>query len=272
MLLGVYCFFLPNTPPPARDKPVNVRALLMVDALSLLKKPAFLVFIVSSTLICIPLAYYYAFTSNFLSNTGFLAPASTMSLGQMSEIIFMLLIPFFLRKLGVKYMILGGMLAWVLRYVLFALGAPDQVVWMLFLGILLHGICYDFFFVTGFMYTDRVSTKDIKGQSQSMLVFFTQGIGMYIGYQVAFSRFGAVGKEYSTLDATLKAARSEESLTFVQSLGRMFSVERLTADPAVVSAAMSAWKSFWITSALMAGVVAILFALFFRDDLVKAKQ
>ncbi|HAP00192.1 MAG TPA: MFS transporter [Fibrobacteres bacterium] len=272
LLLGVYSFFLPNTPPPARGKPVNVRALLMVDALSLLKKPAFLVFIVASTLICVPLAYYYAFTSNFLSNMGFLAPASTMSLGQMSEIIFMLLVPFFLRKLGVKYMILGGMLAWVVRYALFAFGAPDQIVWMLFLGILLHGVCYDFFFVTGFMYTDRVSDKEIKGQSQSMLVFFTQGIGMYIGYQVAFSRFGAVGKDYSTLDTALKAAHPEESLTFVQSLGRMFSVERLTADPAIVSAATSAWKSFWLTSALMAGVVAILFALLFRDGSVKAQQ
>jgi nucleoside transporter len=265
LLLGVYCFFLPNTPAPARGKPVNLRALFMVDALSLLKKPAFLVFIICSTLICIPLAYYYAFTSTFISNAGFLAPASTMSLGQMSEIIFMLLVPFFLRKLGVKYMILGGMLAWVLRYVLFAYGAPDQVAWMLILGIVLHGICYDFFFVTGFMYTDRVSGKDIKGQSQSMLVFFTQGIGMYFGYKVAFGKFGPVAADYTALDTAIKAARPEESLTFVQSLGRMFSVERLTVDPAVVSAAMSAWKSFWMLPALMALGIAVVFAVFFHD-------
>ena len=237
----------------------------------LLTNRSYLIFMVSSTLICIPLAFYYMITSRIVEMGG-LPIGQTMSYGQMSEIFFMLLVPFFLRKLGVKYMILGGMLAWVVRYALFAFGAPDQIVWMLFLGILLHGVCYDFFFVTGFMYTDRVSDKEIKGQSQSMLVFFTQGIGMYIGYQVAFSRFGAVGKDYSTLDTALKAAHPEESLTFVQSLGRMFSVERLTADPAIVSAATSAWKSFWLTSALMAGVVAILFALLFRDGSVKAQQ
>ena len=171
VLLGLFSFALPNTPPPAKGEPINLRSLLMVDALSLLTKPAFLVFIACSTLICIPLAYYYSFTSNFLGNVGFIEPASTMSIGQMSEIIFMLLIPVFLRHLGVKYMILVGMLAWVLRYALFAFGAPDQMVAMLLLGVALHGICYDFFFVTGFMYTDRIAHSAVKGQAQSLLVF-----------------------------------------------------------------------------------------------------
>ena len=112
-----------------------------------------------------------------------------MTLGQMSEIFFMLLVPFFFRRLGVKWMILVGMAAWVLRYLLFAFGAPEQVVWMLFAAVLLHGVCYDFFFVTGFMYTDAKAPADVKGQAQGMLVFFTQGVGMFIGYWVAGNRF-----------------------------------------------------------------------------------
>lgn len=282
LILGVYCFSLPTTPPPAKGKPVNLRALFMVDAFSLLKKPAFFVFILCSTLICIPLAYYYALTSNYLSNSGFVAPASTMSLGQMSEIIFMILIPLFLRKLGVKYMILVGMLAWITRYLLFAFGAPDQVAWMLFLAIILHGVCYDFFFVTGFMYTDRVSSKDIKGQSQSMLVFFTQGLGMFVGYKVAFGGFfgsstlfgfnitfptvfGLVAPNYTVLDSAIKAAHPEESISFLQSFGRMFSVERLTVDPGIISTAMSSWKTFWIMPAVMATAIAVVFFIGFWD-------
>ena len=148
-------------------------------------------------LICIPLAYYYGTMSNYLGNTGFLQPASTMTIGQMSEIFFMILIPFFFRKLGVKWMILIGMLAWVSRYVLFAIGAPEQIHWMIFLGVALHGICYDFFFVTGFMYTDKVAPETIRSQAQSMLVFFTQGIGMYVGYGVCFGIFIRSHRTYS---------------------------------------------------------------------------
>ncbi len=265
LTLGIYSFFLPSTPPPAKGQPINVRTIFMVDAFSLLKKPSFLIFIACSTLICIPLAYYYALTSNYLSNVGFIAPASTMSLGQMSEIIFMVLLPLFLRKLGVKYMILVGMLAWVARYALFAMGAPDQVAWMLFAGILLHGVCYDFFFVTGFMYTDRISSKDIKGQAQSMLVFFTQGIGMYFGYKVAFGKFGAVAPNYAALDTAIKATRPEAPLGFLESFGRMFSVEKLTVDPAVLLAAMNSWKAFWALPAMMAAAIAALFFLGFWD-------
>ena len=182
LALGAFSFALPHTPAPAKGEPLNLRALLMLDAFALFKRPAFAVFLICSMLICIPLAYYYGTIPNYLQNTGYLQPASTMTIGQMSEIFFMLLIPFFFRKLGVKWMILVGMLAWVLRYFLFAFGAPDQVVWMIFLGVALHGICYDFFFVTGFMYTDKVADAKIRSQAQSLLVFFTQGIGMYIGY------------------------------------------------------------------------------------------
>ena len=184
LLLGVYCFFLPNTPPPLKGKPMDLRSIFMVDAFKLLADWNFLVFAVCSTLICIPLAFYYGSTSQFLGQTGFAAPGATMTLGQMSEILFMLMIPFMFRSLGVKLMILIGMGCWVARYVLFSFGAPEQATWMLLLAVALHGICYDFFFVTGFMYTDEKAPKEIRGQAQGLLVFLTQGIGMFFGYKI----------------------------------------------------------------------------------------
>jgi nucleoside transporter len=265
ILLGVYSFFLPHTPAPAKGQKIDLRALLMLDAWKLLAKPGFLVFILCSGLICIPLAYYYGLTSNYLTNAGFEQAASSMTIGQMSEIVFMLLIPFFFRRLGVKWMILVGMLAWVLRYLLFAYGAPDQVVWMLMLGIGLHGICYDFFFVTGFMYTDKVAAKEIRGQAQSLLVFVTQGVGMYFGYQVAFGKFAEVSK-YGELDAAIKAARPEETLSFGESLAKMFSVKMPDGvDAALISETMAQWKAFWIFPAIMALVIAVIFFAAFWD-------
>lgn len=266
LLLGLYCFSLPNTPPPSAGQPVNLRAMLMLDAFKLLAKPAFLVFIACSTLICIPLAYYYANTSGYLANMGFEQPASAMTIGQMSEIGFMLLIPFFFRKLGVKWMILIGMAAWVARYLLFAFGAPDQVVWMLFLGIALHGICYDFFFVTGFMYADRVAPKEVRGQAQSMLVFFTQGIGMYIGFKVADSKLAPVKAAAGQLEEAITAARSGETLSFAQQLGKMFSVEMPAAvDSGVLGQAAGLWKDYWMLPAIMAAAIGGLFLIAFWD-------
>jgi len=153
-----------------------------------------------------------------------------MSLGQMSEIFFMLLIPFFFRKLGVKWMILIGMLCWVARYLLFSFGAPDHVAWMLFAAIILHGICYDFFFVTGFMYTEQKAPKEIRGQAQSMLVFFTQGLGMWIGYKIAFGVWQMPGQKVGSvsttadLDTAITGIRGEETLTYLEKLKKMFSV------------------------------------------------
>lgn len=284
LLLGIYGFFLPHTPAPSKGQPVNMRALLMVDAFSLLKRPAFFVFMLCSMLICIPLAYYYGVTSNYLQNTGFLQPASTMTIGQMSEIFFMLLIPFFFRKLGVKWMILIGMIAWVVRYVLFAYGAPDQVVWMIFLGVALHGICYDFFFVTGFMYTDKEADPSIRSQAQSMLVFFTQGVGMYIGYaivfgilyqvpsslfgiKVDFSGLGDGVPGFLPLETAIKEARGSSDLSFLQQLGQMFSVSMPDGvkKTTLLGDAMSQWKSYWLLPAGMAGAIAVLFLVAFRD-------
>lgn len=269
LIFGVYSFTLPHTPPPAKGEPLNLRSLFMVDALKLLSRPPFFVFILCSTLICIPLAYYYGITSYYLKDAGFVQPASSMTLGQMSEIVFMLLIPFFLRHLGVKWMILIGMLAWVTRYALFAVGAPDQIAWMLFLAIILHGICYDFFFVTGFIYTDQKAPKEVRGQAQSMLVFFTQGIGMFIGYKVAYANFGSVSK-HADLSKAIDAARPGESLTYIESMTKMFSVDLPQVDPALVSETMAQWQAFWWVPAGMAAVIAIIFFAFFWDQEVEA--
>ena len=265
ILLGVFAFFLPHTPPPAKGEPLNMRALLMLDAWKLLAKPGFLVFIICSGLICIPLAYYYAYTSNFLANAGFEQAASTMTLGQMSEIIFMLLIPFFFRRLGVKWMILIGMGAWVLRYVLFAYGAPDQVAWMIFLGIALHGICYDFFFVTGFMYADKVAPRAVSGQVQGLLVFVTQGLGMFFGFKVAASKFGEV-PGYAPLDAAIQAARPVVELSFGEKMAKLFSVDLpASIDSGLLSTAMEQWKSFWLFPAVLATIIAVIFFAAFWD-------
>ncbi len=276
LILGVYSFFLPHTPAPAKGQKIDIRALLMLDAWKLLAKPAFLVFIVCSGLICIPLAYYFGATGYYLTNAGFEQAASTMTLGQMSEIFFMLLIPFFFRRLGVKWMILIGMLAWIARYLLFSAGAPEQVVWMLFLGIALHGICYDFFFVTGFMYTDHVAPGDVRSQAQSMLVFVTQGIGMYIGYGIVFGlsifgwkiydgKFGNVSG-YGPLNESMSAARGEQEFTYLEKLIKMFAVDMPEKiDPNLIDTAMGQWKTFWIFPAIMAAVIAVIFFLAFRD-------
>ncbi len=270
--LGVFSFFLPHTPAPAKGQKIDLRALLMVDAWKLLAKPAFLIFMLASGLICIPLAYYYGLTANYLTNTGFEQAASSMTIGQMSEIIFMLLIPVFFRHLGVKWMLLVGMLAWVVRYLLFAYGAPDQVVWMLFLAIALHGICYDFFFVTGFIYTDAVAPKTVRSQAQSLLVFMTQGVGMYFGYQVAFAKFPKVAG-YGELDQAIQAAHGEQTLSFAQSLGKMFSVKLPEGiDANLVSTTMAQWKEFWVFPALMAGAITLFFFLGFWDKKTKITE
>lgn len=265
LLLGAYCFTLPSTPPPSRGEPLNLRALLMLDAFKLLARPSFLVFIICSTLICIPLAYYYANTSGFLANMGFKQPVSALTIGQMSELLFMLLIPFFFRRLGVKWMILIGMAGWALRYLLFALAAPDQVVWMLFAGVALHGICYDFFFVTGFMYTDRTAPKEIRGQAQSMLVFFTQGIGMFIGFKIAAHNMAPVKPAADALADAVARGRGAETLSFAQQLGQMFAVDLPAGiDAGVLSTASALWQSHWLLPAAMAAVVGVVFLVAFR--------
>jgi len=181
--MGLYSFALPHTPPPAAGEAFSAREAMGLDALVLLKRPSFFVFMASSFLICIPLAFYYQMAAKTVAQAD-LVPAVTMSLGQMSEIIFMLVMPLFFAVLGVKWMLAFGMLAWVVRYALFAIGAPDDIMWMIITGVLLHGICYDFFFVTGQIYTDKAAPPSIRSQAQGMLVLFTLGLGMLIGAQI----------------------------------------------------------------------------------------
>lgn len=227
ILLGVFSFTLPHTPPRGAGQPVSLRSIAGLDAFKQIGDRPFYVFITASLLLCIPLAAYYNFTQIFLGAAGVRAIAATQTWGQISETGFMLLMPLFFARLGVKKMLLVGMGAWVLRYVLFALAAPAAIFPLIFMGILLHGVCYDFFFVTGQIYVDKKSTPAVRGQAQGFLVLATYGIGMLIGAQVA-------GNVYNRFLA------GAASLTLEQ------------------------WARFWIFPASFAAAVLVFFALFFR--------
>lgn len=186
LVLGLFSFTLPKTPPTQdRSQKGSISEILGLNALSLLKDKNFLVFFISSILICIPLAFYYRNALPFLQNVGLANPTAKMAIGQMSEVLFLLLIPFFFSRYGVKKTILVGMFAWALRYVLFAYGDASSGTWMLIMGIALHGICYDFFFVAGQIYTDAKAGVKFKGAAQGLITLATYGIGMLIGYWVA---------------------------------------------------------------------------------------
>ncbi len=185
LIMGLYSFTLPHTPPKDAGKKFAVADILGLKALSLMKERSFLIFTVSSLLICIPLAFYYSFANLFLNNIGMQYAAAKQSLGQMSEVLFMLVMPFFFVRLGVKKMLLVGMIAWVVRYAMFAMGDLGANVWMLYGGILLHGICYDFFFVTGQIYVDKVAGVEIRASAQGFIALITYGIGMSLGTKLA---------------------------------------------------------------------------------------
>jgi len=185
LVLGLFSFTLPNTPPPKAGTKASIREILGLDALQLLSKKNFLLFFLSSLLICVPLAFYYQDTNPFLNEIGMEGAAGKMALGQVSELGFMFLIPFFFKRLGVKKMLLLGMAAWVIRYVCFAYGSTGSLSFLLYLGILLHGVCYDFFFVTGQIYTDQQAGTRIRSAAQGMITLATYGLGMLIGFYIA---------------------------------------------------------------------------------------
>jgi nucleoside transporter len=181
LLLGAFSLLLPHTPPQKSGRRVTWSEVLGLDALKLMRDSSFAIFVIGSFLICIPLQFYYAFTNPYLNEIGVSNAAGKMTLGQMSELFFMLVMPWFFRRLGVKYMLLVGMAAWTARYLLFAAGNNGALVWMLYGGILLHGVCYDFFFVTGQIYVDRKAPGDLRAAAQGFIAFVTLGVGMLIG-------------------------------------------------------------------------------------------
>jgi len=227
VVLGFFCLALPHTPPAASDGPAKISDILGLDALALMKQGSFAVFVVGSFLICIPLQFYYTFTNLFLNEIGVEGAAAKQTYGQMSEIIFMVLMPFFFARLGIKWMLLVGMLAWALRYVLFAYGDAGPGMWMLYLGILLHGICYDFFFVTGQIYVDNKAPNNVRAAAQGFIAFVTLGLGLFVGSLVS----GRVVGKYATLEGPIAHD----------------------------------WQAIWLVPAAMAGAVLVLFALLFHE-------
>jgi nucleoside transporter len=230
LLLGIFSFFLPNTPPPKAGQKTSIGDIIGLDSIKLLKEKNYLIFFLSSVLICIPLAFYYGQANNFLNEAGLENAAGKMTLGQMSETIFLFLMPLFFIRLGVKKMLLIGMAAWVIRYIFLAFGDAGSNAWMLYGGIILHGICYDFFFVTGQIYTDERAGERIRSSAQGMITLATYGVGMLIGFWFA----GLIAAKY-----TIASGGHE-------------------------------WKNIWLVPAGIAFIVMLLFALLFKDSKKKA--
>ncbi len=225
-ILGIFSFTLPKTPPKAnKEEKVSVSGILGLDALKLLKSSDFLVFFISSILICIPLAFYYQNANPFLTNVGLENPTGKMTIGQISEAFFLLLLPVFFKKFGFKKTLMAGMLAWVLRYAFFAYGDAGAASWMLILGIALHGICYDFFFVSGQIYTNARAGEHIKSAAQGMITLATYGVGMLIGFWVA----GTITDSYKLTENTFN------------------------------------WNMIWLIPAGIAAAVLVIFAISFKE-------
>jgi len=224
-ILGIFSFTLPKTPPKVSDEKIKIGDIIGLDALKLLKDKNFAIFFISSILICIPLAFYYQNAHPFLTEAGVENPTGKMAIGQISEALFLLLIPVFFTRFGFKKTILVGMLAWAIRYVLFAYGNGGDLSFMLILGIALHGICYDFFFVSGQIYTNSKAGEKYKSAAQGLITLATYGVGMLIGFAVA----GWITDNYKTLEGTIN------------------------------------WEMIWIIPAGIAFAVFVIFALLFNE-------
>ncbi len=266
-VLGLYCFTLPHTPPPAKGQKTSIAKLLGADALVLFKNRSFSIFIFSSFLICIPLAFYYQLAVRALDSAGISNTPFVMTWGQGSEIFFMVLMPFFFRRLGVKWMLLIGMLAWTLRYALFAIGTPAEIRWMMIIGVVLHGICYDFFFVTGQIYTDQIAPKAIRAQAQGLLAMLTIGLGMLIGAQVAGRvEVGATPQTAVQLNAEVQELGAR--IATLDPQAEAGTIEQLTADQTAKGLeALRAldWRTIWMFPALLSAIILLLFAATFKE-------
>ncbi|MDO6470872.1 nucleoside permease [Maribacter sp. 1_MG-2023] len=230
LVLGFFSFTLPKTPPKAASSgKLGLKEILGLDSLSLFKDKNFLIFFISSVLICIPLAFYYQNANPFLVEIGMDNPTGKMTLGQISEIAFMLLLPYFFTKFGFKKTILVAMAAWVVRYLLFAFGDVNELGFMLIIGIALHGICYDFFFVSGQIYTDSKAGEKFKSSAQGLITLATYGVGMLIGFWIA----GKISTAYLLDDGK------------------------------------HVWETIWMYPAGFALAVFILFAIFFKTEKIE---
>jgi nucleoside transporter len=232
LTLGIISFTLPKTPPTQSEGAVSVSDILGLDALKLLKDRNFFMFFISSILICIPLAFYYQQANPFLVELGMENPTGKMTLGQISEVLFMLLLPFFFKKFGFKKTLLVGMLAWTIRYALFAYGNAGELTFMLIIGIALHGICYDFFFVSGQIYTDFKAGEKVKSAAQGLITLATYGVGMLVGFWVA----GKISDQYILADESHN------------------------------------WEVIWLIPAAFALGVMVLFMVIFKDEKIELKE
>ena len=225
LALGLLSFSLPDTPPIKKGQKTSLGDIIGLDSIGLLKNKSYLVFFLASVAICIPLAFYYNFTNPFLNEVGMKRAAGIQTLGQFSEFAFMVAMPFFFVRLGVKKMLAMGMLAWALRYVFFAYGDTGNNYWMLIAGIVIHGVCYDFFFVTGQIYTDNLAGERFKSAAQGFITLATYGVGMLIGFTIS----GPIVDHWQTSPTTHN------------------------------------WQTIWLIPGGIAFVVMVIFLLFFRD-------
>ncbi|HTB25040.1 MAG TPA: MFS transporter [Puia sp.] len=228
VLMGFYSFTLPNITPSGSVKKISFRDVIGADAFAKLKSRSFIIFIISLLLISLPFAAYFSYVPVFLQSAGIANPAFKMTFGQMSEIIFLLVLPLFFARFGIKWVLLTGMLAWATRYALFALAAPGAIGWMITAGILLHGCCYDFVYVAGQIYIDKKATPDIRAQAQGLFVIVSYGVGQGLGTLAAGGIFNSIMADGITLNN---------------------------------------WQRFWIIPLLFSAVVSILFIFGFREKL-----